>query len=180
MAIHIGIGALTKKEIEGLLADGHTVIRYDPRKSGIYSVSHDRLVQHQRAVSSFSESRIFREKGNGSTICDNFYSEENVSDHYEPGIAIDTISLSAILHEQIVVDTLYLDCEGTEFDLLMNTPIHSLVRCHHIWVEFHNLSKILSFEREDVDKILVRLAPYFSYIIENEQRPDIMFTNLEL
>jgi len=38
------------------------------------------------------------------------------------------------------VDYLKMDCEGAEWDILLNTPAQVLSRIRHIELEFHNIA----------------------------------------
>lgn len=65
--------------------------------------------------------------------------------HFESGVETETVatrSLESLLNAEGLsrVDLLKLDCEGAEFDILLNASENALSRVHKIVMEYHNVS----------------------------------------
>ena len=75
-----------------------------------------------------------------------FYEDENSSQNgsilfnYFKGIKheIETISLTALLKDFQKVDLVKMDIEGAEWEILLNTPAHDLLKIEQLTVEFHD------------------------------------------
>jgi hypothetical protein len=57
------------------------------------------------------------------------------------GELVETITLDSLLYQQNLLGddiVLKLDCEGSEFDILMGTPVETIRRFRTIFIEIHN------------------------------------------
>ncbi len=82
------------------------------------------------------------------------YSTNNVSSVFEE---VDGISLSDILNENQLehCDFLKMDCEGCEFDVLLNTPAAVLEKIERICLEYHD--GVTNFSHKDLVEYLSKL-----------------------
>lgn len=74
---------------------------------------------------------------------------------HAPGNDTPTVTLEQVVGDVLDWDVLKIDCEGAEFDVLLNAPLDTLRRFHWIVGEIHLRSG-------DIQNIWQRLAPFFT------------------
>jgi hypothetical protein len=104
----------------------------------------------------------------GNSICTNWRNNVNEKEYFEKSITIKTISMRDILSKYSKVKELWLNCEGSEIPIIMNTPLELLGKCEYIMCEFHRFSSFLNISEGDVLKCIEKLSPLFTCkLIEN-------------
>lgn len=71
-----------------------------------------------------------------------FISQEiSTSDNGDNYLMVDALSLEAVLTSELLeeVDLLKMDCEGAEYEILLNAPTKVLERIKRIIMEYHNI-----------------------------------------
>lgn len=80
-------------------------------------------------------------------------------------------SMASVLSRFDRVRELWLNCEGAEIDILMNTPMDLLARCAYISVEFHRFSTFLNITNGDVMSCVDRLSSKFRAVCSENYHP---------
>ena len=172
--IIISIGALSPQQVKDTLIDGRFVVAYEPRKE-IYEaytkINDSNFTCFPHAVSGKAGTTIFHEHGGSSTICDMSLPHYQIDDEYE----VEVVAMGDILSKYNGVRTLYLNCEGSEIPILMDTPIELLMRCKHINVEFHQNCPYLNISKEDVMACVKKLEEKFQANLVSKENPYYTF-----
>ena len=165
--IYLSIGALQAKAIRDILTAGYKVIAYEPEKRAF--VDYQSLKKSQpiiyreftcfnQAVSSYEGTATLQISGGGdggnSTIL------KNPIKHYDE-YTVKVVSLKSILEPLEEVEIMNINCEGSEIDIILGTPIEFLVKCKSIAIEFHKHHKMLKQTDEMIQNCIDKLQKHF-------------------
>lgn len=114
----------------------------------------------------------FKEGALGNTVLDieRWCSGVEVVD-FVGTVDIPAISMLSVLDRFTNVKELWLNCEGAEIDILMNTPIEALAKCAYVSVEFHRFSTFLNITNSDVMACVQRMSQRFRPVCGEEYHP---------
>lgn len=123
-----------------------------------------RIELHNEAVSDFdgvTQLRSYNGGEQGDTICTKWQPHVVDSEYFNGSREVQVVSMTSVLRRFERVRELWLNCEGSEIPILMNTPVELLARCSYISVEFHRFSSFLSITNGDVIACVQRLTAVF-------------------
>ncbi len=83
-------------------------------------------------------------------------------------ITVPAVSLSAILKDYPEVAFLKIDCEGGEYDILLNTPKELFSKVKYIAMEYHTV------EGNSVDELTERLTDMDFTVLKSDEVPNIL------
>ena len=155
----ISIGALQTHAIINSLVS-HRVIAYEPCRIFLKEyakIQHSNFKYFPYAVSGKAGKAILHEHEGCSTICDFDDWPFNTDDEYE----VKVVSMSSILKAYREIGSVHINCEGSEFSIITDTPLKLLKKCKEIIIEFHMFCNYFKFTEEDVQKCVSKLHSAF-------------------
>jgi len=174
----ISIGAFQKHVILNYVNTDYRLIVYEPNKT--FFKEYDNLKEfsniefHQKAVASKAGRQMFYEHEGCSTLYKPIPPAFLCEDEYE----VEVVSMTDILEEQDKVWSMQINCEGAEFDIIMNTDIQLLLKCYLISIEFHAFCEYFKFTEKDVKKCADKLQLHY-HVRHREGSPVYAFTRRE-
>lgn len=133
-----------------------------------------KLECHNEAVSDKNGKAqlIYYKDGNiGNSICHTWREGINEDDIYDKIVTIPMISMADVLNRFSEVKELWLNCEGSEIPILMNTPLELLKRCEYISCEFHRFSSFLKITNGQIKTCIERLKEIFEPVLGEDYHP---------
>ena len=117
------------------------------------------LICYNEAVSSFNGNAYLEERSTKSTIC------SADPDALKIKTLVKVISMKSIL-ERVTdifgqIDKLLINCEGSEIEIIKNTPMTLFRKCKYIFVQFHPFVKFLDISEDDVKECMTKLKEEF-------------------
>jgi len=180
--IYLSIGALQAKGIQGHLIAGYKVIAYEPEKRAFAAyqnlkelkpIAFNHFMCFNQAVGSYEGTATLQISGGGDGGCSTIL--QTPVNHYDE-YTVKVVSLKSILEPLEEVEIMNINCEGSEIDIILGTPIEFLVRCKNISIEFHKHYEMLKQTDEMIESCIKKLQerfevddhqtyhPYFEFI----------------
>lgn len=121
---------------------------------------------------------LYKFKGGplGDSIYPKWQKDISKSEYFDGEVKVKTVSMASILRTFPVVRECYMNCEGSEIPILLNTPLNLLGRCQYLCVEFHRFSSFLDISNGDVLRCVERLRPLFNICCIEDYHPAYEFT----
>ena len=178
--LYVSIGALKAQGIRDRVSKGYDVIAYEPENQNyqnyqkllVKKAYKDRLICYRKAVGSYAGKVLLRVSGTGdggsSTIL------ESLSDFRE-SYYVEIVTLDSILEPLLEVNTLDVDCEGAEIDIILGASLKNLQKCKRILVEFHKHYPQLQQTDEMIQNCIKRLEPLFEVNNCRTYHPNYIF-----
>jgi hypothetical protein len=98
---------------------------------------------------------------------DNQKSEEILGN----SVRVKMVSLESIIEKVYKkyhrIDKLLINCEGSEIEIINETPLHLFSHCKFLFVQFHDFLPVLNIQKQDIQKCLKKLETVFRKQITN-------------
>jgi FkbM family methyltransferase len=149
---------------------------YGPKKDleANNGIALGRLECHSEAVSDFNGKTVlyyYRGGPIGNSITMAWRGHVELHEYFERKMEVQVVSMESVLQRFARVKELWLNCEGAEILILMNTPAHLFARCDYISVEFHRFSSFLNITNGQILACVERLKEHFRPVLGEDYHP---------
>jgi FkbM family methyltransferase len=168
----LSIGWFTKNDIIKLLRFRNNIhiVAYDPCQEVLQeykSIESSRLKVEGEAVEAGRGIRkLFIDSSNRGATSTKRGPLENTVD-------VSTLTLSDVIAKHGEFDYVYINCEGSEIPIILNTPLEVLLQCAVLFVQFHKFLGLVS--ESEIEQCINKLKTHFNYKVIEERYPNYKF-----
>lgn len=172
--ILISIGAINYQQAIEYIQQGFIVYAYDPRKSVFQEYllaqkQYKSIYPYDLAVSDYNgEANLSRYHRSAATIS---------RLGKIPSYKVRVVSMASVLKQFKCIDFLWINCEGAEIPIILNTELSLFEKCDRIDVSFHCFVPCLKITDKQVQQCLDKLSPSFHCALKDPEYHLYSFTN---